>query len=45
MQPFQVYDGHCHKATVIMAVDPYAALHEAKKRGIYAPMVDAYPVR
>lgn len=44
MKPFQVYDGHLKKVAVIMAVDAYAALREAKTRDIWCPMVDSYPV-
>lgn len=45
MKPYQVYDGFHKKVAVIVARDPFEALTIAKERGIYAPMVDAWPVR
>lgn len=43
--PFQVYDCHGHLVTVIAAYDVFEALSMAKERGIFAPMVNIFPVR
>lgn len=43
--PFQVYDCYGRKVTVIAAYDAFHALSLAKERGIFAPMVDIFPIR